>query len=138
MGVVSEGLGRTLARESVSLLGRTTENAGASGGTITHTAQEIGDKATAYIAVVVYSAPTGTTPTLRVEIEGSNDGVTWFLIGKIGANGFSLANGTDPSTINAVGTYRGMFPIPRFVRSKGVIGGTGTPTFDYSIGGDAS
>lgn len=135
MGVVSEGLGRTLNRESVSLLGRSTE-AGAA--TTTHTAQEIGDKASAYLAVVVYTAPTGTSPTLLVTIEGSNDGQTWFTLGKIGTNGYSNGNGTDPSNITAAGTYRGMFPIPRYVRSKGVIGGTSTPTFDYSIGGDAA
>lgn len=138
MAIQSEGLGRTIARDSVSLLGRATEAPGASGGTTTHTGQELGDKATAYLAVVVYTAPTGSSPTLLVTIEGSNDGVTWFTLGKIGANGFSLANGSNPSNITAAGTYRGIFPMPRFVRSVGVIGGTSTPTFDYSVGGDAS
>lgn len=128
----SPGLGRYLNRTSVSLLGRATETADT-----THTPQELGDLATLYLAVVVYTTPTGTTPTLKVIIEGSDDSITFFELGRIGANGFAVANGTQPSDINAIGTFRGIFPIPRYVRSRSDLGGT-TPSFDYSIGGSAA
>lgn len=132
MGIVSEGLGRTLQRESISLVGRVTETADT-----THTPQELGDLAVMYLAVVVYTTPTGTTPTMVIIIEGSDDSLTYFELGRIGANGYSLANGSAPSSINAIGTYRGIFPVPRYVRSRSDLGGT-TPSFDYSIGGNAA
>lgn len=140
MAVQSEGLGRIIARDDVSLKARSSEAPGASGGTTTHSAVELGDKAMVFLQLEVYAAPTGTTPTLLAEIEGSNDNTNWVRLGKIGSGtpGYAVANGSDPTVINAVGTYRGVFPATRYIRSKGVIGGTGTPTFDYSIGGNAS
>ena len=132
MADYSPGLGRYLNRTSVSLLGRSTETADT-----THTPQELGDLATLYLAVVVYTTPTGTTPTMVVIIDGSDDAITYFELGRIGANGFALANGTAPSSINAIGTYRGIFPVPRYVRSRSDLGGT-SPSFDYSIGGSAA
>ena len=138
MGVYSEGLARYLNREDLSLRSRASESAGASGGTITGPWIEVGDRGSAYLEVVVYAAPSGTSPTMLVTVETSNDASNAVTAGKIGANGHSNANGSDPSTINAVGTYRGVFPVARYVRFKAVLGGTSTPTFDFSVGGNAA
>jgi hypothetical protein len=132
MAVFSEGLGRIIARDDVSL-----KTLGAETASTTASAVELGDKATMSLEVYV-SLVSGTTPTMIVTIEGSHDNSNWFTLGRIGLNGFDVGGlATAPSNITAAGTYRGEIPAARFVRSKSTIGGT-TPSFTYSVGGTAT
>lgn len=140
MAFQSEGLGRIIARDDVSLKTRKSEAPGASGGTITNPAVELGDKAAMSIAVTVYSAPTGVGPGLIEELEGSDDLITWVQLGKIGSGtpGYAVAGVTAPGSISGTGVYHGVFPTTRYIRCKDVITGTSTPTFELSVGGNAS
>lgn len=133
MGVYSEGLQRIIARDDLSLKADGAETASTTGAAV-----EIGDKAQAFIAVDV-DVVSGTTPTLLVTIEGSHDNVTWFTLGRIGTNGYDVGASAvaAPSNITATGTFRGSFPAMRYMRSRSTIGGT-TPSFDYSVGGNAA
>lgn len=132
MGVYSEGLGRYLDREDVSL-----KASGAETTSTTHAAVELGDKAVLNLEIAVTAA--SGTPTMVVTIEGSHDGLTWYTLGRIGLDeylpGYESA-ATAPANITATGTYRATIPAARFVRSKSTIGG-GTPSLTYSIGGSA-
>lgn len=80
------------------------------------------------------SAVTGTTPTMTLVVEGSNDLSTWFTLGTVGANGYNVGPvSTAPSNItSAVGTVRAVFTPMQFVRYRSVIGGT-NPSFTYSV-----
>lgn len=87
---------------------------------------------TAIVSVVV-SASSGTTPTLLVTVEGSLDGTTWFTLGTIGTNGFSVGNGTAATNLTTTNTgVNGVFHATPFVRSRSTVGGT-TPSFTYSV-----
>lgn len=91
------------------------------------------------VTVAVAAGATGTTPTLTVVIEGSQDDSTWFTLGTVGANGYSAGTtATAPSnfTTSAV-TVNAAFPRPQFVRARSVIGGT-TPSFTYGVSAVAS
>lgn len=126
MGVYSEGLGRYLDKDDVTL-----KVSGSESTTTTHSAVEIGDRSTLYLEVAVTVAPTA----LLIAIEGSNDNQNWIQLGRIGSDGFQVGSiGTSPSNITSTGTYRAVLPAARYVRSKSVTL-TGTPT--YSIGGSA-
>jgi len=127
----SSGLNRALKRDLY-----TAKASGAETASTNATAVELGDRGVVHVDVVV-TAVTGTTPTLLVDIYASNDGTTYFKVATIGANGFSLGNGADPSSINATGTYRAVVPAGHFVQSRSRIGGT-TPSFTYSVNLDAA
>jgi hypothetical protein len=132
MGVISDGLGRTLLRDDLSL-----KTSGAETASTTGTAVELGDKRTMNIEVAV-TAASGTTPTLTVDIEGSHDGLTWYQLARIGSNGFRLGGvGTAPADITTTGTHRATVPAARYVRYKSNIAGT-TPSFTYSVGGSST
>lgn len=133
MGVQSEGLGRYLNRDDLSL-----KVVGNEITSTTHAAVEVGDHAVLNLEVVVTGTPGGTSPTLLLTIEGSNDAFDWYTLGRIGSNGFGVGPlGTAPADIRAAGTYRAAIPAARFVRSKSTIGGT-SPDFTYSVGGSAA
>lgn len=133
MAVYSEGLQRTIARDDVSL-----KASGAETASTTQSAIELGDKAMMNVAVDV-TAASGTTPTMLITIEGSFDGLTWFTLGRIGANGYDIGAhvGTAPTNFTTTVTVRAAVPATRYVRSKSTIGGT-TPSFTYSVGGNAA
>ncbi len=127
MGVFSEGLGRYLDRDDLTLKASGSESA-----TTTHAAVEIGDARVVNLEVVVTVAPT----TLLIAIETSHDNVTWYEVGRIGSDGYRVGSiGTAPANITGTGTFRGSFPVGRYVRSRSVTL-TGTPT--YSIGGTSA
>ena len=111
----------------------TLKPAGAEGASATHAAVDTGDAGVIYVNVDV-TASGGTGPTLTVVVEGSNDGVNWFELGTIGANGYRAGSvGTAPTNFAGAGTVRAAFPAMQFVRTRSVIGGTGGPTFTYSV-----
>lgn len=134
MGAYSEGLGRYLNRDDLTL-----KTSGAEGASTTHSAYELGDKSMMYLKVDV-TAASGTNPTLLVTVEGSDDNSNWFTIGRIGANGYDLGAhvGTAPTNFTTTATVRAVMPATRYVRSKSTIGGTGGPSFTYSVGGNAA
>lgn len=98
----------------------------------THAVHRPNDAAVASITVKV-TAASGTTPTLLITVEGSDDGTNWYTIGQIGANGSAVgATATAPTNFTGVATARGAFVVPEFIRTKSTIGGT-TPSFTYSV-----
>lgn len=129
MGIFSEGLGRYIERDDLSLKTASAETA-----STTQAAVEIGDKRLLNLEVVV-SAVSGT-PTMLITIEGSNDGANWYTLGEIGSDGFACGSLDAPANITTTGTYRGAIPAARYVRSKSTIGG-GSPSLTYSVGGSA-
>ena len=88
---------------------------------------------TVYVDVNV-TAASGTTPTMTLVVEGSNDLTNWFTLGTIGSNGYSMGSlGTAPANFTAAaGPIRAAFSAMQFVRTRSVIGGT-TPSFTYTI-----
>lgn len=100
--------------------------------TATHKSVRIGSGGPVVVTVNV-TAFSGTTPTLAVVVEGSNDGSTWVTLGQLGANGYSLGSvATAPSNITGTATVSGVFPALTYVRTRSVVGGT-TPSFTYSV-----
>lgn len=94
------------------------------------------DSGSLFLSVAV-SAASGTTPTLLVTVEGSMDGTTWFTLGKVGANGYtvgSAASITAPTNFTAAATTLAIYDVPTFVRYNSAVGGT-TPSFTYSVTG---
>lgn len=93
------------------------------------------DQPGSLLVTVKVTVATGTTPTLTVVVEGSPDGSTWFTVGTIGANGYSLGSvATAPSNITVPVTVSGLFPAAEHIRTRSVVGGT-TPSFTYSVEG---
>lgn len=88
---------------------------------------------------VTVTAATGTTPTLTVVVESSQDGTNWTTLGTIGANGYAAGTtATAPTNFTAAaGPIRAVFPRGQFVRARSVIGGT-TPSFTYGVTAVAS
>jgi hypothetical protein len=131
MSVFSEGLGRYIARDDVSL-----KTSGAEAASTTQAGVELGDKAVMDLEVVV-SAASGSSPTMLITIEGSNDGSNWYALGEIGSDGFAVGALAAPANITTTGTYRAALPAARYVRTKSTIGGS-SPSFTYSVGGSAA
>jgi hypothetical protein len=105
---------------------------GAETANTTHPALNTEDVAVVHVVVDV-TAVSGTTPTMTVVVEGSNDGTNWFELGTVGANGYRAGSvGTAPSNFTATATTRAMFPAAQQVRTRSVIGGS-TPSFTYSV-----
>ena len=97
-----------------------------------HAKNTANDSGSLYVFVNV-TAVTGTTPTMTVVIEGSQDGSNWFTLGTVGANGYATGTtATAPSNFTAAADTRAAFPAMQFIRSRSVIGGT-TPSFTYSV-----
>jgi hypothetical protein len=112
---------------SVALRPSAAETASTTGPTL-----ETGDAGAVYVQVDV-TAASGTSPTLTVVVEGSNDNTTWFTLGTLGANGYAVGPlATAPANFAGPGSTRAMFPAPQFVRTRSVIGGT-SPSFTYQV-----
>ena len=88
-------------------------------------ATELGDRAVARVTLEVHAAPTGTNPTLDVDIETSPDGINWHV-----AASFVQATG--------VTSQRLAVPVDRFVRAAWTVGGTDSPGFTYGVSGEAA
>jgi hypothetical protein len=102
--------------------------AGAETATGNGTGVELGDKGTVRLVLII-TAMSGTNPTLDITVETSSDnGVTdaWRSLG-------TFAQQTATTT----GVWKTFGGCDRYVRSRRTIGGTATPTFTYSITGEA-
>jgi hypothetical protein len=87
-------------------------------------AYEMGDLATLRLTLKVYSAA-GTSPTLDVVVETSEDGVNdWQVLYTFGQK---TAAETDRQAFAGA---------DRFVRARALVGGT-TPNFDFALYGEA-
>jgi hypothetical protein len=99
----------------------------------THNVAFTGYYGGAVMVTVAIASSSGTTPTLLVTVEGSQDGTTWTQLGQIGANGYVAGTpATAPTNLTGAATVTGIFPRPTFVRTRSTIGGT-TPSFTYSV-----
>lgn len=102
-----------------SILGAVTQTASGVGPIL-----EPGDRGTLRLDFAV-SAAIGTNPTLDVFVQTSADGATWRVLGT-----FPQATGTTTSV-------RKSFPgCDRFCQVAWTIGGTGGPSFTFSVGGE--
>jgi len=111
--------GRTIRGVDVTLHASGAETAtGSSAGV------ELGDKSTVRLDLAV-TAASGTSPTLDITIEASPDNSTWTSVG-------TFTQATGVTTQHKVFTG-----LDRYVRSRRTIGGTGSPSFTYSITGEA-
>lgn len=127
----SDALRRFMRRESVTF-----KASGAQTESTTGTSVELGDAGSIYVEVDVSAV--GGTPTMVIDIEGSNDGTNWVVIGKIGSDGYtSGSKEAAPVVITGVGTFRAILPAARYVRYRSTIGG-GTPSLTYSVTADAA
>ena len=70
------------------------------------------------------TASGGTGPTLDVDVETSSDGSSWSTAGS-----FAQATGTGSQRLVVSN-------LDRFVRANWSIGGTGGPTFTFSVAGE--
>lgn len=84
---------------------------------------ELGDKGTVRLTLDV-TAATGTSPTLDVTMETSQDNATWTSLGTFAQK---TTTGSEFKIFSGCG---------RFVRAACTIGGT-TPDFTFSIAGEA-
>ncbi|MGH9167376.1 MAG: hypothetical protein ACRD02_06040 [Acidimicrobiia bacterium] len=114
----SDSLKRWLRRE-----GATVKASGAQTSSTTGASVEVGDAAVFNLLLDV-TAASGTTPTLDITIQGSDDGTNWYALGT-----FAQKTG--------VSAERKAFPGARYVRYVSTIGGT-TPSFTFSIAGTAA
>lgn len=90
------------------------------------------DGGSLFVTVAV-TAASGTTPTLTVVIEGSQDAVNWTPLATVGANGYAPGSvDTAPANITAAVSANAYVPSPAFVRARSVVGGT-TPSFTYGV-----
>lgn len=112
--------GRYARTRDVTLQASVTKTA-----TFTSDAVEVGDASTLRAALAV-SAHAGTTPTLDVKIQTSNDGST----GWTDAGSFAQVTTTDSTTRKVV------TGLDRFVRVVATIGGT-TPSYTYAVTAEA-
>jgi hypothetical protein len=112
---------------------------GAETASTTHSAFDTGNDSggSLYVKVNV-TAFSGTTPTLDVIVEGSQDGGTsWFQLGIVGSDGYAHGKGSGagtPAHFASAVASQAIFPRPQLVRTRSVIGGT-TPSFTYSVVG---
>lgn len=99
-------------------------------GTITATttgpAVELGDRGTLRLTLTITGSPAGSSPTLDVAVQTSMDGSTgWTAVAAFAQQ-------------NAAGVTRKVFAgCDRFIRIVETIGGTGGPSFDRTVVGEA-
>lgn len=125
MAFISEPSQQYIANDIVSMDGGTTYAASATGTTF-----EIGVPKSCAFKWVISAGMTGTWLNL---IQGSWDAVTWFTVGYIGSNGFTVGAATTPSGVSAAGTYYGVLPCPRFIRQNPTLVGTSTGSMTSSL-----
>lgn len=98
----------------------------------THATVDTGDSGVLYVQVDI-TAASGTTPTLTVVVEGSNDNTNWIQLGILGLAGYSVGTtAAAPANLTAAATSRGAFPAMQFCRTRSLVAGT-TPSFTYSV-----
>lgn len=81
------------------------------------------------------TASAGTTPTLLVAVQGSEDGTNWVTLGSIGANGY-VAGTPATAPANFTGTaaaQKAVFPRTQYVRYASTIGGSAGQSFTYKV-----
>lgn len=101
-----------------------------------HRGASTGDTGGSLVVTVAVTAATGSSPTLKVVVEGSVDNdATWFVLGYISGAGYSVGS-VDGSgaAFSAPGTVTGAFPLTARVRTRSLVGG-GSPSFTYSVAG---
>lgn len=91
-----------------------------SGNTASH---EVGGRSTARLTLNV-TAATGTTPSLTVNVQTSNDGTTWTTVASF------------PSATAAGSSAKVFGPLDRFVRAQWAAPTGTTPSFNFNISGD--
>lgn len=135
MGKWNEALGRWNRGSDTSV---TLKASGAETASTIGTGVAIGDAGTMLVTLAI-TAASGTTPTMTVNIEGSWDGGTnWVVLGTIGANGYRAGLiGTAPSNLTTTATVRANLTAAPLVRYNSTIGGT-TPSFTYSVVADTN
>lgn len=99
-----------------------------------HTPVDTGDEGGSLYVTVAVTAASGTTPTLTVVVEGSQDGTTWTALATVGSNGYAAGSvvGTAPANFTAAATATAYVPRGQLVRARSVVGGT-TPSFTYGV-----
>jgi hypothetical protein len=89
-------------------------------------AVELGDRGSARLDLKVTASSGDTSQTLDVKIQTSPDGATWS----------DVASFTQVTT--ATGSQHKVFTgLDRFVRAVATVGGTGTPSFTFTVDGEA-
>lgn len=110
--------GRWADTVSLTLVASAPRTATANGAAV-----EVADKGVARLLLDT-TAVSGTTPTLDVVIQTSQDGTTWRA-----AHTFTQAT--------AIGQQRASFTVDRFVRATWTVDGT-TPSFTFAVTGEAA
>lgn len=111
----------TRPASSVALASSVTLTASAAGSAV-----DIGDAATLRLDLVI-TAKAGTNPTLDIDVQSSPDGSTnWVTVA-------SFAQQTNTTA----GVHKVFGPCDRYVRINSTIGGTGSPSFTFSVTGQA-
>lgn len=114
----STTLGRALRQRPVTLHASAAMTATGSG-----TGVELGDSGTLILTLDV-TAASGTTPSMTVSVETSEDNSTWRTLGSFTAK-------------TAAGAERKSFPgVDQYARATWTITGT-TPSFTFTVTGDA-
>ncbi len=113
--------------------------AGTTGSTLTYadTASNVSSTAATGTATGISTAVLGTAATVTastVTLTISQG----FKIGTIGATAYVDSGGADPTTIAAVGTFRAVFALPRYVQYRSRITGSAGQSFTYSVTLDSS
>lgn len=124
----SSGLSRFIQRNDFTLKASSAETVSTNGATV-----EVGEGGALSVSVNV-TAVSGTTPTMTVVIEGSQDNTTWYTLGTFGSNGYnvgSVVTAVANFTV-AAGPILGALAGARYIRYRSVIGGT-TPSFTYVV-----
>lgn len=102
----------------ISLLSSTTATGAGSGSSL-----DLGGVYTTAKLLLAVSAASGTTKSLVVTLETSEDGATWSTVGSF-------------STVTTAGQVVGIFPgCGRYIRASWTVTGTGTPSFTFSLAG---
>ena len=127
MALISAGLGRSINRQSVSF-----DTISGEAASTTHAAQEIAEAAMCNLQINVTAV--GTTASMLITFDGSNDGTNYYQLCVVGANGTNTALATAPAQITTAGTYYAIVPGAQWMRSRSTISGAGA-SFTYTIGG---
>jgi hypothetical protein len=88
------------------------------------TGVELGDRSGIRLDLAV-TAASGTKPSLQVDLETSSDNATWRPVG-----GFTALASTGTQRMSLGG-------LDRFVRAVWTISGSGSPSFTFSVSGEA-
>ncbi len=114
----------------------TLKAAGAETASTTPNAVDLGDTRTVSLTLAV-SAASGTSPTLSVAIQMSDDDTNYYTVGTFFNGGFQYAGVAAGTNITGAATLYATIPAGRFIRYASTISGT-TPSFTYSLVGSAA